>query len=46
MQCDSLKDSEPNSYDKNDMKEKVNALVRLHKTMQEKLKTTSYSEQI
>ena len=28
------------------MKEKVNDLVRLHKTMQEKLKTTSYSEQI
>ena len=28
------------------MKEKVNDLVRLHKAMQEKLKTTSYSEQI
>ena len=27
------------------MKEKVNDLVRLHKAMQEKLKTTSYSEQ-
>ena len=26
------------------MKEKVNDLVRLHKAMQEKLKTTSYSE--
>ena len=34
------------SYDKNDMKKKVNDLVRLHKAMQEKLKTTSYSEQI
>ena len=48
VQVDCLKDSdsEPDSYDKNDMKEKVNDLVRLHKTMQEKLKTASYSEQI
>ena len=28
------------------MKEKVNDLVRLHEAIQEKLKTTSYSEQI
>ena len=28
------------------MKEKANELVRLHKAMQEKLKTASYSEQI
>ena len=28
------------------MKEKVNDLVRLHKAIQEKLKKTSYSEQI
>ena len=28
------------------MQEKVNVLVRLHETMQEKLKTASYSEQI
>ena len=28
------------------MKKKVNDLVRLHKVMQEKLKTASYSEQI
>ena len=41
-----LKNSESDSYDKNDMKEKVNDLVRLHKAMQEKLKTASYSEQI
>ena len=41
-----MKDSESDSYDKNDMKEKVNDLVRLHKAMQEKLKTASYSEQI
>ena len=41
-----MKDSEPDSYDKNDMKEKVNDLVRLHEAMQEKLKTASYSEQI
>ena len=41
-----MKDSESDSYDKNDMKEKVIDLVRLHKAMQEKLKTASYSEQI
>ena len=41
-----FENSEPDSYDKNDMKEKVNDLVRLHKVMQEKLKTASYSEQI
>ena len=40
-----LKNSESDSYDKNDMKEKVNDLVRLHKAMQEKLKTASYLEQ-
>ena len=45
-QVDCLKDLESDSYDKNDMKEKVNDLVRLHEAMQEKLKTTSYSEQI
>ena len=45
-QVDCLKDSEPDSYDKADMKEKVNELVKLHKVMQEKLKTASYSEQI
>ena len=43
---DCLKDSEPDSYDKNDMKEKVNDLVRLHEAMQKKLKAISYSEQI
>ena len=37
---------ESDSCDKNDMKEKVNDLVRLHKAMQEKLKTATYSEQI
>ena len=41
---DCLKDSD--SYDKNDMKQKVNELVRLHKAMQIKLKTASCSEQI
>ena len=46
VQVDCSKDLEPESYDKNDMKEKVNDLVRLHKAMQEKLKTASYSEQI
>ena len=44
VQVDYLKDSESDFYDKNDMKEKVNDLVRLHKAMQEKLKTASYSE--
>ena len=34
VQGDCLKDSEPDSYDKNDMKEKVNDLVRLHETIQ------------
>ena len=33
-------------YDENDMKEKLNDLVRLHETMQEKLKTASYSKPI
>ena len=37
---------DPDSHDKNVLKVKVNDLVRLHKTMQEKLKTASYSEQI
>ena len=46
VQVDFLKDSESDSYDKNDMKGKMNDLVRLHKAMQEKLKTASYSEQI
>ena len=41
-----MNNSESDSYDKNDMKEKVNDLVRLHEAMQEKLKTASYSEQI
>ena len=36
---------ESDSYDKNDMKEKVNDLVRLHEAIQEELKTASYSEQ-
>ena len=46
VHADCLKDSESDSYDKNDMKEKVNELVRLRKTMQENLKTESYSQQI
>ena len=41
-----LAGSESDSCDKNDMKEKVNDLVRLHKSMQEKLKIASNSEQI
>ena len=46
VQVNCLKDSESDSYDKNGMKEKVNDSVRLHKAMQQKLKTASYSEQI
>ena len=41
-----MNNSESDSYDKNDMQEKVNVLVRLHEAMQEELKTASYSEQI
>ena len=37
---------EPDFYDKNEMQKKVNVLVRLHKAVQEKLKTASYSEPI
>ena len=43
VQVDCVNDSESDSYDENDMKEKVNDLVRLHKAMQEKLSTPSYS---
>ena len=46
VQVDCLKDSQSDSYDKHDMKEKANDLVRLHEAMQEKLKTVSYSENI
>ena len=46
VQVDCLKDSESDSDNKNDMKDKLNDLVRLHKTIQENLKTASYSEQI
>ena len=45
VQVDCLEDSESDSYDENDMKEKANDLVRLHEAIQEKLKTVSYSEQ-
>ena len=46
VQIDSLKDSESDCYDENDIKEKLNDFVRLHKAIQGKLKTASYSEQI
>ena len=46
VQVDCFKESESDSYDKNDMKERVNDLVRLHEAMQEQLKTESYLEQI
>ena len=41
-----MKDSDCDAYVKYDMKENVNDLIRLHEAMQEKLKTTSYLEQI
>ena len=41
-----MKDSESDSYDKNNIKEKLNDLVKLHETIQEELKTASYPEQI
>ena len=46
VQVASLKDSESDSSDKNDLKEKLNDLVRLHDGMQQKLETASYSEQL
>ena len=46
VQFDCLKDWDSTSYDKNNTKDKVNDLISLHDAMQEKLKTTSYSEQI
>ena len=36
VKVDFLKDSESDSYHKNDMKEKVNDLISLHKAMQKK----------
>ena len=46
VQVDCLEDSQSDFYDKNEMKEKANELVRLHEAMQEKLKRALYSEQI
>ena len=42
VQVDCLKDSESDSYDKNDMKEKVNGLVEFHKAMQDSSNPNSY----
>ena len=41
-----MNNSVSDSYDKNDMQDQVNVLVRLHEAMQEKLKAASYSEKI
>ena len=41
-----MNNSESDSYDKNDMQKKVNALISLHPGMQEKWKTVSYSEPV
>ena len=46
MQVDCLNNSGSDSRDKNDMQEKVNALVRLQEAIKEKLKTALYSERI
>ena len=46
MQVDCLKDSQSDSYDNNDIEERVNDLLGLHEELQKKLKTISYSEQI
>ena len=46
MQVNFVNNSGSDSYDKNDMQEKVNVLVRLHEAMQEKLKAASCSEPI
>ena len=48
VQADYFKDSFERvcSCDKNDMKEKVDDFVRLHKAIQEKLKAVWYSKQI
>ena len=40
VQVDCLRNSESAFYDKNDMKEKVNDLIRLLKATQEKLKNS------
>ena len=42
VQVQYVKDSEPDSYDKNELTEKVNDLVRLYEEIQIKLKTASY----
>ena len=46
VQFDRLKVSEPDSYEKNDSKDKRNDLIRLYKVLQENLKTVSYSKRI
>ena len=46
VQADCLNKSESDSYDRNHMQKKVNILVRLHETIQEKWKTASYSEPV
>ena len=46
VQADCLKDLESDSYDENNMKEKVNDLARLNEAIQEKWKTISFFEQI
>ena len=44
VQPDCWGDLQSDFYDKYDMKEKANELVRLHEAMQEKLKIASYSK--
>ena len=40
VQVDCLKDSESDFYDKNDMNQKVNDLVRLHEVMRKKIENS------
>ena len=42
VRVDCLKDSESDSYEKNNMKEKVNGLIRFHKAMQDSSNPNSY----
>ena len=37
VQVDCLEDSKSDSYDKNDMKEKVNELIRLHEAIKNRI---------
>ena len=46
VEVDGVNNSGSDSYDENNMQDKMNILVRLQEAMQEKLKTASYSQPI